>query len=237
MNFLLHRHLAATELGSEEAGLGAMLPDVWRMADRRARARRETRGGTTPPASLGAGVEHHLDADLWFHRTRFHDEGERLAQRVLAASRSSAPKLVLFGHVVWEMALDGALVRREGTAVVAAQVRGALARSLTALPSLGEDSGALRALASDGERERFHRRVAHLLEEIGRGPWIHGYADGEGLCDRLSGVRSRFGLPPLVGDERARIAEALDELVGHAAGALPGLLAERAREVSGTAAG
>src|SRR3954468_14876389 len=38
VNFLLHHHLAARDLGSPEAAVGAMLPDLWRMADRRVRA-------------------------------------------------------------------------------------------------------------------------------------------------------------------------------------------------------
>src|SRR5262245_14457660 len=38
VNFVLHHHLAARDLGSPAAGAGAMLPDLWRMADRRVRA-------------------------------------------------------------------------------------------------------------------------------------------------------------------------------------------------------
>jgi len=39
VNFLLHHHLAFLELGRPEAAAGAMLPDVWRMADRRGHTR------------------------------------------------------------------------------------------------------------------------------------------------------------------------------------------------------
>ena len=33
MNFLLHRHLATEALASSGAGVGAMLPDLWRLVD------------------------------------------------------------------------------------------------------------------------------------------------------------------------------------------------------------
>ena len=56
MNFLLHRHLAARALASSEAGHGAMLPDLWRMADRRVRADRRTHVGGAHPRSLRISV-------------------------------------------------------------------------------------------------------------------------------------------------------------------------------------
>lgn len=229
MNFLLHHHVAQSELGTDLGALGAMLPDVWRMADRRARARTPAAPAqTVHDDGLSAGVGHHLELDRWFHRTPFHDEGERAAQRALAQSGVTAPKLGLFAHVLWEMALDGALVRVRGLDSLRDVLRAGLHGGRSGLASTAARWGTLRAIPEGADRERFHRRVEHLLEEIARGPWIAGYAEPEGLCDRLSGVRSRFGLPPLVGDERHRVARAMEGLLHHAAGVLPELFARRA---------
>lgn len=229
MNFLLHHHVARSELGTELGALGAMLPDVWRMADRRARARApEAPAQTVHDDALHAGVSHHLELDRWFHHSPFHDEGERVAQHALTDSDVTAPKLGLFAHVLWEMALDGALVRARGLESLREGLRAGLRGGRSALASTAERWGTHRAIPEVADRERFHRRVEHLLEEIARGPWIAGYAEPEGLCDRLSGVRSRFGLPPLVGEERDRVARALEGLLSHASHILPELLARRA---------
>src|SRR5687768_1786649 len=63
MNFLLHRRLALDELGSRPAAVGAMLPDLWRMADRRVRAREEVSFSEASLSELERGVAHHLEAD------------------------------------------------------------------------------------------------------------------------------------------------------------------------------
>src|SRR5687767_14972224 len=116
MNFLLHRHFAELELGSPAAGIGSMLPDLWRMADRRVRPRGPI---DLPPESelvtnVFAGIEHHIRIDLWFHDTPEHTEGERLCAGVLRASSPASARAGLFAHVTWEMALDGALVTSAG---------------------------------------------------------------------------------------------------------------------------
>ena len=48
-----------------------MLPDLWRMADRRVRATRRTPPITPASPELEAvlsGIDHHLDIDRWFQR-------------------------------------------------------------------------------------------------------------------------------------------------------------------------
>ena len=127
MNFLLHHHLALRDLGRPEAAAGAMLPDVWRMADRRARARsREpgADGGLLDPVSQGVG--HHLAVDTWFHRAAVFTEGETATREALRQARE-APKMGLFAHVAWELCLDGALLRRIGTESVLREVRVSIA--------------------------------------------------------------------------------------------------------------
>ncbi|HVY48898.1 MAG TPA: hypothetical protein VHB21_23575, partial [Minicystis sp.] len=104
MNFLLHRHLAAAALGTPTAGLGAMLPDVWRMADRRARPSRDVAATQDERvAALLAGIDHHLDADRRFHATEAFTRGERAVAEAVDRAAPSAPRVRLFAHVLWEL--------------------------------------------------------------------------------------------------------------------------------------
>ena len=238
MNFLLHRHLAESELGSSTAGVGAMLPDLWRMADRRGRP---ARAEIDPPAGAGAlgdvcaGVRHHVEADRWFHATAVFLEGERATLARLREANVEAPRLGLFAHVVWEMCLDGALVRRQGLDATLGGLRAAFAACFEP-----EEDGAAPAdravdlhhwgrAGRDGEaRAAFARRMRRLREEIARGPWIDGYQDGEGLAFRLAGVRSRLGFEPPSPADHERLSRALERLADEARPALEELLREAA---------
>jgi hypothetical protein len=227
VNFLLHRHLAVRDLGAPLAGIGAMLPDLWRMADRRVRAARRAASDDERPADVAAvlaGVAHHLEVDRWFHAAPVFVEGERLAGERIRNSGSAAPKLALFGHIAWELCLDGALVRRAG-----------LEPTLRALHEgfAAAEQGAARAAAalhhfdrharSAAERDAFEAGMRQLFAEISRGPWIAGYQHGAGIAQRIDGVRRRLGFPRLEPDERARFGDALETLTAHADAALAGI--------------
>ena len=130
MNFLLHRHLAERDLGSPAAGIGAMLPDLWRMADRRVRPSRGVAAEAQDPTELAdvlAGIEHHLRVDRWFHTAEAFVEGERQMAAQFRQAGVDAPKFGMFAHVAWEMWLDGALVRRAGLSDVLAGLRSGFA--------------------------------------------------------------------------------------------------------------
>lgn len=226
MNFLLHRALAARDHQSsrdsdgetaELAGLGAMLPDVWRMAHRRLRALRGRHDASDEPglATLLFGVEHHLRADGWFHRHPAFTEGEaRLGERL---RRIDVLHLSLFAHIGWELCLDGALLRRDGVDTHLEPLRRGLAAArhddrLGAALRHHED-GALHELG-DGVLEATAQRVDDVLEHIAEGSWPAGYADAEALLVRLDGVRRRIGLDPVPAGPRDAVvdlfAEALD---------------------------
>lgn len=208
-----------------------MLPDIWRMAERRMRATapREV-DGDGPDAQLLRGINHHLEADAWYHRTLVHAQGEQTAHKLLVDSASHAKKLGLFAHVLWEMALDGALLEREGIDATLAQLRGSLQRCRGVLSAVAIQHGARERLSAV-EQIRFDRRVDHILQELARGPWIAGYTHGIGLVDRLSGVRSRFGFAPFAGAERDSLAEQLRPLIVHAKGALEELESARLQAI------
>lgn len=225
MNFLFHRHLATRDSGSGIAGFGAMLPDLWRMADRRLRPRplerpeapsRLPRVGERASeqdklAALLWGIDHHLALDGLFHRHPMLGEGETLATRLLKEAEIQGDKVLLFGHVAWEICLDGALLRRQGLAATKAGLRAELA-------AIGPDvlSAALRRHLPTAEAdtgERADARVLGLLHQLAWGEWIDGYLNGAGIADRLEGVRYRLRLPPLEAAERSKAAGALDRLL------------------------
>ncbi|MEL7060562.1 MAG: hypothetical protein AAGN46_11095 [Acidobacteriota bacterium] len=210
MNFLWHRYLARRDLGSTEAGVGAMLPDLWRMADRRARPGRLQ--AMTPPAlgDLADGVEHHLAVDAWFHTRPAFDLEVRATAAALRDRAPRSARLGLFAHAAWELCLDGALLRRDGIATT----RAALQRELT-------DEAMARSVDllvlhrtttfSGADRTAVAERLNDLAERLRTSDWIDGYADGEGLAARLDGLRARLGFEPLTPAERGHLAIGLDE--------------------------
>lgn len=224
MNFLFHRNLATRDSGSGLAGFGAMLPDLWRMADRRLRPKpsSQPQAGRLPGVGERAsdemklaavlwGIEHHLSLDTLFHRHPMLGEGEALATRLLKEAKIAGEKVLLFGHVAWEICLDGALLRRQGLEATKSGLRAELA-------AVGPDvlSAALRRhlpaseVDAGGEADA---RVLGLLHQLVWGNWIDGYESGAGIADRLEGVRYRLRLPPLEAAERRKSAAALDRLL------------------------
>jgi hypothetical protein len=189
-----------------------MLPDVWRMADRRARARAtEGRGGESPGRidvvrSVAEGIGHHLEVDAWFHGAPVFERGESAARGALRAARDSA-KLGLFAHIAWELCLDGALLRRVGIEKVLRAVRESIGAvrpdahhqvARAWLPDLPEE-----------DRGRFEIRVDEILDAIAEGRWVAGYATAAGIVERLDGLRARLGFAPMTKDDRDAVAAAL----------------------------
>lgn len=208
VNFLLHHHLAGRDLGRPEAAVGAMLPDVWRMADRRARAR-SGEGAHAESAvirSVTEGVRHHIDADAWFHGTPAFERGESAAREALGAARET-PKLRLFAHIAWELCLDGALLRRVGLESVLRAVRGSIE---TVRPDAHHRAAQAWTDLPAEDRRRFERRVDQILDAIAEGRWVAGYATGAGIVERLDGLRARLGLGGTSERDRERVAEALE---------------------------
>ncbi|WP_437737085.1 hypothetical protein [Sorangium sp. So ce1335] len=247
MNFLLHRHLAARDLGSVAAGAGAMLPDLWRMADRRVRPARAADRPAAPPSRLAevlAGIDHHVALDRWFHAAPVFVEGERRLAAALRGASIGAPRLPLFAHVLWEMCLDGALLRRTGLAPVLDALRAGLAAidgapseaaaslhhfdrrapSPAGAPSDALSSAGAPSPAALADRAAFEARLRRICDDLARGPWVAGYQDGAGLAQRLAGVRSRFGMLPFTPEQHDRLAALLDGLAGPADDALDDLL-------------
>jgi hypothetical protein len=240
MNFLLHHHLAARELGSAAAGAGAMLPDLWRMVDRRVRAQPlATLDGDHPRNDVEAGIEHHLAADHWFHGSEVFRRGEERTREVLRTARLTAPKVLLWAHITWELCLDSALLRHAGPRGEAGEaalssLQAALAADLDAIAGAPARAAAdryhfSRVTRPAEEREIFHARLAGLMAQLGAGAFFPHYEDAPGLTRVVDRMRQRLGLAPLTEDDRARMSDALAQLLGEAEDAFSALLLERTR--------
>ena len=240
MNFLLHRHLAARELGSTTAGAAAMLPDLWRMVDRRVRAQPlATLDGAHPHNDVEAGIEHHLQADHWFHGSEVFLRGEERTRQALRTAHLAAPKVLLWAHITWELCLDSALLRHAGPG------RGAALQPALAA-DLAEIAGAPTMAAADRhhfsrivrpaeEREIFRTRLVELMTQLGAGAFFAHYEDAPGLTRVVDRMRQRLGLAPLGEDDRARLSGALVQLLGEAEDAYTALLLERTDFLQGEA--
>jgi hypothetical protein len=232
VNFLLHRHLAARALGSTVAGHGAMLPDLWRMADRRVRASHDPETLAAPAGAdpvdeeVAAGIEHHLRADRWFHASALFLDGERRCAERFREQDLAAPRMGLLAHASWELCLDGALVRRQGLAAVV----GALAEGFAAAgpePPLraARRHHFARVARTPADEAAFSARMRGIGERLLEGTWIAAYGDGAGLCRVIDGMRRRLGLAPLGDRDRPRLAHAFDALAVDADAVLDDLLA------------
>lgn len=237
MNFLLHRHLATRALASIEAGHGAMLPDLWRMADRRVRAiplspsaaRQETAAEAAAEvdvdAALQAGIAHHLDADAWFHGSAVFTDGERLVVERFREAGFVAPRMGLLAHITWELCLDGALVRREGLPEVVSALRAGHERAGEApLVRAAHRHHFGRVERSEAERVAFEGRMRAIATRLLDGSWIGAYADASGLTDVLGAIRRRLALPALGERDRTLLARTLATVEPAADAALDDLL-------------
>lgn len=213
-----------------------MLPDLWRMADRRVRPRvaeaaKEAADGAL--AEVLAGIAHHVAIDRWFHDDEVFVEGERLVAARIREAGVEAARMGLLAHVTWEMCLDGALLRRVGLE----ETLSALREGFSAIEGEAERRAAEvhhfgRVERGEEARAAFAARMKRLQEEIARGPWIEGYRHGEGLALRVTGVRVRLGLSVLEEQDRERLARALDGVRGEAEGAVEEILGRETPVIS-----
>jgi len=206
--------------------MGAMLPDLWRMADRRVRPAPESVESPSGAelVALLAGIDHHLRADRWFHTAPVFLEGMRLTSDRLRAGGFEAPKLGLFAHITWELCLDGALLRREGLA----STLNALRDGFPAIGSAARDAASIhhfdRVPRTTDERIAFDAGMRRLFDEIARGPWVEGYQFGAGIAQRIDGMRFRLGLGRFDVAECARLGDLLDTLAPDADAAIAALV-------------
>ncbi len=187
---------------------------------------------TTSPrvTEVLAGIAHHTRADAAFHASEVFQAEERTMTRALAGL--GVPKLALFGHIAWELCLDGALVRREGPAL-SSQVREGIARAREL--AVGEEAVAVAARMHHTARTRgsaelpagFEDRVGRMLDALCDGDWLAGYANGAIEAERLGGIRARLGLAALAPEAHEALTRVLGDAIDRAGASLEPLLALR----------
>lgn len=208
-----------------------MLPDLWRMADRRVRTAppevaRELLGDADDVAhQVLLGIEHHLETDLWFHDHSVFRDGERATIAALKSAATTARKLTLFAHPLWEMCLDGALVRRLGGDAVQRETADGFDRAKGALSAAAHVHHFHHVDDGDAYRGEFEKSLLSIMDALSTGPWIAAYARPEGLVRALTGMRRRFHLPPFLDDERPRLIDAIATLSPLADAAVEEILA------------
>jgi hypothetical protein len=148
-------------------------------------------------------------------------EGERATRE---AMRDAAPRIGLFAHITWEMCLDGALVRAVGLDALLGALREAIDAARPAHRRAAELHHFARVARTNEERAAFDARTDRILDELARGPWIAGYADGDGIAARLERVRARVGIGEFATAERERVARAAQALASAADAALVSIL-------------
>jgi hypothetical protein len=162
-------------------------------------------------------------------------DGEREAVERLRGARIAAPRMALFAHVLWEMCLDGALLRATGTDVVLASLRAGIREARAGATARAvELHHFARVERTAEERDAFERRLERILDEVARGPWVEGYRTGEGIAARIAGVRARVGVAPLEGDDLPRVADVAEALLDRAPPAVRRILDLRLRSDPGS---
>ena len=225
LNFVSHYALARRDLAElgALAAVGAMLPDLWRMADRGARPSREpVASDDEATRAVLAGIAHHARVDARFHASDAFARGEREVRAALAST--GAARAGLFAHVAWEIALDGALVRTRGARVaeLAADVEAALASG-----AIDEAARLHHAARERAVPPALAARVRRLLEAIARTPFVAGYADADEVTARLDATRARVGVARFTRGERDAVAAAMRAIASRADEVIDDVLALR----------
>ena len=201
----------------------SMLPDLWRMVERRARL--GSRHFRVPdahhlPTSAVRGLTHHLETDRWFHDDAFFTEGEALTVRAMQSAGVTSEKMVLFAHPLWELALDGALIRREGLATMLRTLEDAHRRIGGAEGrALAEHVGLTQLLPDAHARDAFDAKLESLWAALIEGPWLTAYTSPGGLAECIVRMRQRVGVSALMHKDRERLEQAiatLEPLADHA---------------------
>jgi hypothetical protein len=229
VNFLLHHHFAALELSDaphpDLVAIGAMLPDLFRMA----RPRRHPRKMEAPASALSdehraliRGCEHHAEIDKWFHSSEAFVRGERDLRHAFLLPDS--PKLVLFAHAAWEMCLDGAWLR-QATYEERARLR-ATSKAGPFTQAVAYHEGVTAGL-DDASLASFDGRMRRILAAFADETIYLDYLDARGIARRLAGIRAAFGLGVPAAETLDAWARALEPFVERADGALSDLVAER----------
>jgi hypothetical protein len=162
-------------------------------------------------AAVARGIMQHHHDDAWFHETRAFGE---LSWRFTAMVRDAVGpddslRPSFLGHILVELLLDDALIRREPARLTAYY------DAMSAVePEVVERTVNLISPRSTD-------RLAYFIALFCRERFLWDYAEDGKLVFRLNQVMSRVSLPPLpeqfatiLPDARQQVTDRADELLG-----------------------
>jgi hypothetical protein len=211
-------HMVCAEYLGPDGRLGAMIPDLLSLFDRKLRPMKLLRSavnGEREPGSLGAGVRFHFYVDSAFHRSDlFRESADLIREGLLAASQTPGLKRFAVAHVLTELFLDHLLILEKSTRLI--DFYSALARGRS-------EASRVYLLRLPGiDWSGFSAFLGHL-EEI---RFADGYADRRHLLDRMDRILLRLRQRRLEAAERKAALAALDRHAGRATDQLVAFIAE-----------
>jgi len=195
-------HMTCAERFSGEAQLGAMLPDLLSLYDRRIRpmkiVRAHATGSNGGEAGLQRGMRFHFYVDSHFHRSSlFRDGCAVIRDRLIAASATPGLKRFAVAHILTELFLDHLLIVDTPERLAAfydVLRRGeASVLEMTALPDTQVDWA----------------DFADFLTRLISGRFADGYLEMESLFHRMDRILPRLRQRTLERRERDALAEGL----------------------------
>jgi hypothetical protein len=203
VNFVGHAAVAVWDEDDPRYSVGAMLPDLWRMAGERG-------APTVHDDVVRRGVQCHHRVDAVFHDTAaFLELSSRLRHRLRAAD-VTRPATLATAHVGVELLLDGALLRRP-------TVQRHWARTVAAANTLPAAAIAWRDAAPT-------RRFAELCANLSR--IAEGYHDAAGVTERVVRMLARRPRLRAADSDLPGISAALAALAPDVEASTDALLAE-----------
>lgn len=195
---------------------GTAVPDWLSVVDRKVRARAAraaqlVKNDDARVAAVARGVMRHHHDDAWFHETRaFGELNWRFTAMVRdAVGPDDSLRPSFLGHILVELLLDDALIRREP-----ARLTSYYEAMESVEPEIVERTVNLISPRSTD-------RLAYFIPLFCRERFLWDYAEDAKLVFRLNQVMSRVGLPPLpeqfatiLPDARQQVTDRANELLG-----------------------
>lgn len=174
---------------------GTAVPDLIRVAHRKARVREKHARAFTAPdnpqsTAIAAGIAQHHADDAWFHNSRAFVEltlqGTRATREAMPDDEGFRPSFL--GHIMVELLLDGSLIADNPATL------DAYYQAMSAV-----DPGLLQQTVNQMSAHPAER-LGECLQGFRQVQFLYDYLDDGKLCYRLNQVMRRVGLPQLPPD-------------------------------------
>jgi len=226
VNYLAHFHIATQlltpTLPLPEYVVGAALPDLLPLAERRVRLRpaqvASAETDTRFEAALAAGVLAHLVTDAAFHKTAAFASAQAEVSRLLAEAAFVGMRIRRFfvAHVLTEIALDAAMLRAE--LFLADRFYDAFAAADFELTRHWTESVTQRPVPD----------LTFVLARFQKFQYLREYAGDGGVATGLSNVCRRAGQDTFDGENFGRLVGVVGKVVRVLPDFVPAIFSETA---------